>query len=63
MKERGNERCQKKDVIRNYIIPIIGDTKLSEINTRFMEKYYQTLLKTPSVIEYSAVAEPPNLLE
>ena len=50
MKERGNERCQKKDVIRNYIIPIIGDTKLSEINTRFMEKYYQTLLKTPSVI-------------
>lgn len=37
-------------LIRNYIIPIIGDTKLSEINTRFMEKYYQTLLKTPSVI-------------
>lgn len=37
-------------LIRNYIIPIIGDTKLSEINTRFMEKYYQTLLKTPAVI-------------
>jgi integrase len=37
-------------LIRNYIIPMIGDTKLSDINTRFMEKYYQTLLKTPAVI-------------
>lgn len=36
-------------VIRNYIIPTIGDTKLADINTRFMEKYYQTLLKTPAV--------------
>lgn len=36
--------------IRNYIIPIIGDAKLNELNTRFMEKYYQQLLKTPAVI-------------
>lgn len=37
-------------VINNYILPIIGDTKLSEINTRFIEKYYQSLLKTKAVI-------------
>ena len=32
-------------LINNYILPIIGDTKLSEINTRFIERYYQSLLK------------------
>lgn len=37
-------------LINNYILPIIGDTKLTELNTRFMEKYYQTLLKTPAVV-------------
>lgn len=37
-------------LINNYILPIIGDVKLSEINTRFIEKYYQKLLKTPAVI-------------
>lgn len=36
-------------LINNYILPIIGDMKLSDINTRFMEKYYQKLLKTPAV--------------
>lgn len=36
--------------IKNYIIPIIGDSKLNELNTRFIEKYYQQLLKTPAVI-------------
>ena len=36
--------------INNYIIPIIGDDKLANINTRFIEKYYQRLLKTPAVI-------------
>ena len=28
-------------LINNYILLIIGDEKLSEINTRFIEKYYQ----------------------
>lgn len=37
-------------LINNYILPIIGDVKLAEINTRFIEKYYQRLLKTPAVI-------------
>lgn len=37
-------------VINNYILPIIGDVKLTEINTRFIEKYYQNLLKTKAVI-------------
>lgn len=37
-------------VINNYILPIIGDVKLSDINTRFIEKYYQGLLKTKAVV-------------
>lgn len=37
-------------LINNYVLPIIGDVKLAEINTRFIEKYYQRLLKTPAVI-------------
>lgn len=36
--------------IKNCIIPIIEDTKLNELNIRFMEKYYQQLLKTSAVI-------------
>ncbi|MDO4647031.1 MAG: tyrosine-type recombinase/integrase [Eubacteriales bacterium] len=36
--------------INNYILPIIGDDKLENINTRFIEKYYQRLLRTPAVI-------------
>ncbi len=37
--------------LSNYILPIIGDEKLTEINTRFIEKYYQKLLKTPAVVD------------
>lgn len=36
-------------LIKNYIVPIIGKAKLTEINTRFIEIYYQQLLKTPAV--------------
>ena len=36
-------------LIRNYIEPMIGLVKLSEINTRFMERYYQGLLQTKAV--------------
>ena len=36
-------------LIRNYIEPMIGSVKLSEINTRFMERYYQGLLQTKAV--------------
>ena len=32
-------------LIRNYILPVIGDTRLGDINARFLEKYYQTLQK------------------
>ena len=37
-------------LIHNYIHPILGKEKLSDINTRFIEKFYQKLLKTPAVI-------------
>lgn len=37
-------------MINNYIIPIIGGDKLENINTRFIEKYYQRLLRTPAVV-------------
>ena len=37
-------------LINNYILPIIGDAKLSEINTRFIERYYQSLVKRRAVI-------------
>lgn len=33
--------------INAYIIPLIGDTKLRDINTRFVEQFYQELLITP----------------
>lgn len=37
--------------INTYIIPLIGDTKLREINTRFVEQFYQELLVTPALIK------------
>ena len=40
----------KIGLINNYIKPMIGSAKLSVLNTHFMEKYYQTLLKTPAVV-------------
>ena len=36
-------------LIQNYIQPMIGGTKLSDINVHFLETYYQTLLKMESV--------------
>lgn len=33
--------------INSYIIPLIGDAKLRDINTRFVEQFYQELLITP----------------
>lgn len=36
-------------LIEHYVSPLLGNMKLKEINTRVMEKYYQRLLKTPSV--------------
>lgn len=36
-------------LINNYIDPSIGQTKLEDINTRFLEKFYQQLLKMPAV--------------
>ena len=35
-------------MIDNYIIANIGDKKLEDINTRFLEKFYQNLLKMPA---------------
>lgn len=39
-------------LIRNYISPKIGSMKLSDINTRVIERYYQALLKTKAVPKY-----------
>lgn len=36
-------------VINNYIIPTIGETKLSDIDNHFVEKYYKELLEMPAV--------------
>ena len=36
-------------LIRNYISPKIGSMKISDINTRVIERYYQALLKTEAV--------------
>ncbi len=36
-------------LIANYINPIIGDMKVQDITTRVVDKYIQTLQKTPSV--------------
>lgn len=36
-------------LIRNYISPKIGSMKLPDINTRVIERYYQSLLKTKAV--------------
>ena len=35
-------------LIKNYIVPVIGNEKLEDVNTRFMEAYYQKLLKMPA---------------
>ena len=35
--------------INNYIIPTIGNTRLSDINNHFIEKYYKELLDMPAV--------------
>ena len=37
-------------LINNYILPLIGNAKLCDINTRYLERYYQQLLKTKAVI-------------
>lgn len=34
-------------LINNYIIPLIRDTKLNDINTRFLEKFYQSMTQMP----------------
>ncbi len=36
-------------IINNYILPFIGDTKLSDLTSRVLEKFYQQLLKTKAV--------------
>ena len=36
-------------IINNYILPMIGDMKILDINTHFLENYYQTLLEKPAV--------------
>ena len=38
-------------LIRNYIEPMLGKTKLSDITTRTLEKYYLQLLETPAVAQ------------
>ena len=37
-------------LIRNYIEPMIGETKLSNVTIHFLEKFYQKLTTTPAVV-------------
>ncbi|MDD6503049.1 MAG: site-specific integrase [Oscillospiraceae bacterium] len=36
-------------LIDHYIVPVLGDMKLADVNTRVIEKYYQQLLKMKAV--------------
>ena len=38
------------DIPDNYIVPLIGDTKLNDVNTRFLEKFYQSMTQMPGHI-------------
>lgn len=38
----------RRSIIFNYINPIIGDMQLSEVTTRVLDKYYQSLLSVKS---------------
>ena len=38
-------------LINNYIMPLIGDTKLNDINTRFLEKFYQSMVQMPGHVK------------
>ena len=42
--------AKNMSLINNYIIPLIGDTKLNDINTRFLEKFYQSMTQMPGHI-------------
>lgn len=58
----------KKSLIDNYINPIIGDVKLSEITPRMMDGYYKKLLKVKRVDrngkgEAEEYVSPRNILE
>lgn len=44
-----NTFSSKQSSINNYINPIIGDWKLSEITTKSLSKYYNDLLDVPEV--------------
>ena len=37
-------------LIENYINPLIGTLKVTDVNTRVMERYYQQLLQTETVM-------------
>ena len=39
----------QNSLIANYINPIIGDMKVQDVTTRVVDKYIQTLQKTPAV--------------
>lgn len=39
----------KKGLIHNYINPMIGDMKLSDVNPRVIDRYYKELLKVKAV--------------
>ena len=50
--------------IEHYIIPMLGKMKLTDINTRVIEKYYQQLLRTKAVplMQFGQKAEDTNFI-
>lgn len=40
--------CSRVSMMHNYILPLIGDIKLDDINTRMIDKFYVSLTKVKS---------------
>lgn len=40
--------CRQVGLINNYVLPILGDMKITDVTTRTLEKYYQKLLTMPA---------------
>lgn len=58
----------KKDIlsqlppVSDWLSPIIGSMKRSDVTARVLEKYYMQLLKTPSVHRITQKANSKNVI-
>ena len=49
--------ASNKGVIKNYIVPYVGKMKVKDVSPRWIENYYQTLLKSKKVHQSSKTKE------